>query len=246
MGGSALGQADRARMKRSGLIPLSTPDGLALLDAALAHDEPALVPTGWDLAAIRAQAQNAPAVLRSLVPLTAPQQTTTAAAPDLRRQLAELPPAERERAVLDLVREHTAVVLGRGGAATVDADLPFKDLGYDSLTSVELRNRLIAATGLRLAPALLFDHPTPARVARLLQDELAPAQTPPAALAQLERLEKALTEAPDTPELRSEIETRLKALAARMARPGHQDDDTEHLQTASVKELLSFIDQELA
>ncbi|WP_329537860.1 SDR family NAD(P)-dependent oxidoreductase (plasmid) [Streptomyces sp. NBC_01450] len=245
MGGSALGQADRARMKRSGLVPLSTPDGLALLDAALALDEPSLVPTGWDLAAIRAQGEGAPVVLRSLVPVAAPQQAI-AAAPDLRRRLAELPQTERERAVVDLVREHTAVVLGRGGAATVDVDLPFRDLGYDSLTSVELRNRLIAATGLRLAPALLFDHPTPARVARLLQAELAPAEAPPAGLAELERLETALADVPDGEELRAEIETRLKALAARMARPGREGGDTAHLETASVGELLSFIDQELA
>jgi acyl carrier protein len=184
-------------------------------------------------------------VLRSLVPVAAPQQAT-AAAPDLRRRLAELPQAERERAVVDLVREHTAVVLGRGGAATVDVDLPFRDLGYDSLTSVELRNRLIAATGLRLAPALLFDHPTPARVARLLQAELAPAEAPPTGLAELERLETALADVPDGEELRAEIETRLKALAARMARPGREGGDTAHLETASVGELLSFIDQELA
>ncbi|MBT2412741.1 SDR family NAD(P)-dependent oxidoreductase [Streptomyces sp. ISL-12] len=245
MGGSVLGQADRARMKRSGLVPLSTPDGLALLDAALALDEPTLVPTAWDLSAIRAQGEGAPVVLRSLVPLAAPRQAT-AAPPDLRRRLAELPRSEQERAVVDLVREHTAVVLGRGGAATVDVDLPFRDLGYDSLTSVELRNRLIAATGLRLAPALLFDHPTPARVARHLHAELAPAEAPPAGLAELEKLETALTDVPDGEELRAEFETRLKALAARMARPGREGGDTAHLETASVGELLSFIDQELA
>ncbi|MFD9392987.1 type I polyketide synthase [Streptomyces sp. NPDC060000] len=250
MGGSALGQADRARMKRSGLVPLSTPDGLALLDAALALDEPCLVATPWDLAAIRAQGDRAPAVLRSLVPVSAPRQS--AAAPDLRRQLAALSGAERDRTVLDLVREHTAAVLGRAGAAGIDVNAPFRDLGYDSLTSVELRNRLIAATGLRLSPALLFDHPTPARVAALLQGRLAPAAPPAAGLAELERLETALADLPDGEELRAQIEARLKALAARMAPPGREDreggegGDTERLQSASVGELLSYIDQELS
>lgn len=68
----------------------------------------------------------------------------------LRDRLAEVPAAERAAVVLDLVRHHTAMVLGHSGAGMVNADQSFSELGFDSLTAVELRNGLHAATGLRL------------------------------------------------------------------------------------------------
>ncbi|MEU0839173.1 SDR family NAD(P)-dependent oxidoreductase [Streptomyces sp. NPDC005962] len=173
--------ADVRRIARSGMAPLSSRDGLELFDTACAVDgEAVLVPLHLDTAALREQAAEGalPALFRGLVRATPRRRTASAAAaaadgPSLARRLAGLDEAEREKALLDLVRTHAAVVLGFEDPEAVGATRGFLELGFDSLTSVELRNRLNAATGLRLPPTLLFDHPTPELVARQLLAGLA-------------------------------------------------------------------------
>ncbi|MBN9792663.1 polyketide synthase [Pseudonocardia sp. TMWB2A] len=165
--GGRLAEADLARMARVGTVALSDEEGLALFDRALAGDAPTLVPIRLDLAAVRASGE-VPALLREL----APRRATVPRTEGLAGRIAGLPEKERAAAVLDEVRTHVADVLGHGAATAVDAARAFKDLGFDSLTGVELRNRLTASTGVRLPATVVFDHPTPEALAAHLLTEL--------------------------------------------------------------------------
>jgi len=164
-----VGEADVARMRRGGIVPMTAGEGLALLDAALTAADPVLVTARLDLAAHRA-AGPPPALLRGLV-RTGDQDTQR-----LAYQLAATEPAGRDRLLLDLVREHTAQVLGLEDPRGVDGEQAFKDLGFDSLAAVELRNRLQRIAGLRLPPTVVFNHPTPRALADLLAARLLPAE----------------------------------------------------------------------
>ncbi|WP_425268881.1 SDR family NAD(P)-dependent oxidoreductase [Kitasatospora cheerisanensis] len=184
-----LGEDDVRRLARSGMPPLSTERGLALFDTALTVDRPVLVPMRLDTAALRTAAADGtlPPLLRGLV-RTPPRRAAEAAAADdnaLRLRLAALDGPGRTRLLVELVRTHAAAVLGHASPDTLDAGRAFRELGFDSLASVQLRNRLNAATGLRLPASLVFDHPTPAALADFLRAGLtdtatAAAPTPPA------------------------------------------------------------------
>ncbi|WP_438800564.1 type I polyketide synthase [Actinoplanes ianthinogenes] len=169
-----LTDGDRERMRRLGLPALTTPQALELFDRAVASDAAHLVPLPVDRGALRARTDEPPALLRGLA---AGRRTRTRAAAGgtagtLRDRLAGRPEADRDRQLLQLVREQVAAVLGHASADQIAPERPFSDLGFDSLTAVELRNALSAATGLRLPATLVFDHPTAAATARLLRDEL--------------------------------------------------------------------------
>ena len=171
-----LGAAGRDRMARGGVRALTARDGLALLDAALTRDEALLVPARLDLSGLGASGRPVPALLRALVPryaaLTRPAAATGAGPETLRRKLTRLPGAERDRVLLDLVRAHVAAVLGHASPEVIEPGRAFSEIGFDSLTAVELRNRLHDATGLRLPATLVFDYPTPAALAARLRSEL--------------------------------------------------------------------------
>ncbi|MBD2892215.1 hypothetical protein amrb99_11250 [Actinomadura sp. RB99] len=173
LGGAALG-----RLSRGGLGALSTAEGLALFDAALAAGDAVVVPARFDAAALRSLAADGdlPPVLRGLVRAPRRDAPPTGGAPaaSFADRLAGLSSPERTSTVLDLVRRHAAAVLGHDAPDDVGAARAFKDLGFDSLAAVELRNRLARAAGVRLPATLVFDHPTPADLARRLLEELAP------------------------------------------------------------------------
>ncbi|WUJ40978.1 SDR family NAD(P)-dependent oxidoreductase [Streptomyces sp. NBC_00386] len=214
-----LAEADRARMARSGVLPLSPEEGLRLFDAALVSDEAVLAPVRIDTGALRA-GEVSP-VLRALVPAAAARRTAQAAAAPPASSLAErlegLLEAEREKTVLDLVRAEAAAVLGHASDRTVRPEHAFQDLGFDSLTAVELRNRLNKATGLRLPATLVFDYPTPALLARHVLMETAGAAGPAlvnSLLADLDRIEQELVTRLSASETRDRIVSKLQAVLA--------------------------------
>ncbi|MGW2850109.1 beta-ketoacyl synthase N-terminal-like domain-containing protein, partial [Streptomyces sp. NPDC001274] len=173
-----LDRTDVARMARAGVAQLPSEQGLALLDSALTHEDALLVPARLDLTSQRAQgADNTiQPLFRSLVrtPVRRVAQAAggAGAAESWAQQMAALSESEREAAVLDLVRKQIATVLGHSDDEGVAVNQAFKTLGFDSLTAVELRNRLIAATGLRLPATLVFDHPSPAALADHLRGQV--------------------------------------------------------------------------
>ncbi|WP_232519817.1 type I polyketide synthase [Actinosynnema pretiosum] len=169
-----LDAGDLARMSRNGVLPLSAEEGMALLDAATSAAAPAVVAARLDLRALRALGDDAPLAFDGLVRRRARRagSATAATGSELARRLTGLTDEERRAAVLTLVRTRVASVLGHGSPEAVDPARAFQDLGFDSLTAVELRNSLGAETGLRLPATLVFDHPTPLALVELLLTEL--------------------------------------------------------------------------
>ncbi|EDY53087.1 modular polyketide synthase [Streptomyces clavuligerus] len=170
-----LPETDLRRMARAGVRGLTTDEGLALFDAALALDDPAPLAVRLDLAAHR---EPVPPLLRLLLRAPAPARPGgPPGAESLRAQLAALDTQEQLKRLMDLVLTQAADVLGHPTTAALRPDDPFLSAGFDSLTAVELRNRLAARTGLRLRPTLVLDSGTPARLAELLRTELITATT---------------------------------------------------------------------
>ncbi len=205
-----LGEAELARIARMGVAPLADGEGLGLFDAACALVEPSLLPAHLELAQLSAHgptrlSAHGPTRLRGIsedgeadsegVPPLLSELAHRSARRGSEREegavgrggveagsrLADLPEPERRDALLKLTRTQVAIVLGHATAETVSPLRTFKDLGLNSLSAIELRNRLSAATGMRLSATLLFDHPTPAALAGHLADELAGVHSRPAA-----------------------------------------------------------------
>jgi acyl transferase domain-containing protein/NADPH:quinone reductase-like Zn-dependent oxidoreductase/acyl carrier protein len=154
-----LNDADQNRLRRHGISPLTTDDALGLLDQALTTPLPNVVAAALDLGAISRAHGAIPAILTSLE--SAPARRTTAAAiPNPATVISTLSPAQQRRHLRDLIRVHLAAVLGLTDPGEIEPATPFTDLGIDSLTIVELRNRIATATGFRISEGTLFDHPT--------------------------------------------------------------------------------------
>ncbi|OMI37214.1 type I polyketide synthase [Streptomyces sparsogenes] len=254
-----LSQADVARMGRAGVRALATDHALALFDAAHRHGDPQLVALNLDVPALAAQpVAILPAALRGLATRSGGAARRAAAAvqgpDDWTRRLAGLPEAEQRQQLLTLVRGNAATVLGHADPERVREEAPFKDLGFDSLTGVELRNRLSAATGLRLPAALVFDFPSAKALADYLRGRLVadggpatPGGVDPV-LGELARLESTLS-ALDLPEADARAVTdRLEGLLAQWkaaSAPSAEDNAADRLTLATADEVLAFIDNEL-
>ncbi|MBO3679553.1 type I polyketide synthase [Streptomyces sp. NEAU-YJ-81] len=193
-----------------------------------------------------------PEVISALEQARANEESHAEGGSRLRERLLALAPGERERAVLDLVRGHAAAVLGFSGMEGVESDRAFKELGFDSLTAVEFRNRLNADTGLRLPTTLVFDYPNARTLAEHVRAGVLPDEGTSATplIADLEKLEASLSTAePDNAE-RMAIASRLQVLLAKLngGEGGASDTEsiTQRLDGASDDDLFDFIENELS
>ncbi|MFD9076633.1 type I polyketide synthase, partial [Streptomyces lasiicapitis] len=276
---------DLGRMARGGVAALATEEGLALLDTAVtdrtltAPEAPAtLVPLRLDTASLRAAAgpDGVQPVFSDLVRTPARRvdraqarsgnpaaaNGTDPGTPALVQQLAGLSGADRERALLDAVRGNVATVLGHSGPEAIGATRGFLELGVDSLTAVELRNRLNSLSGLRLPATLIFDYPSPTALADYLDESLPHADgtaaessvgaRPGGVVAELAGLEAALAAGPPSDDERAAVRGRLRALLGRLdaAEPGGADAlaaeaVADKLEDADDDDMFDFIDNEL-
>jgi mycoketide-CoA synthase len=175
----ALASVDFARFARDGIVAMSAGEALQLLDTAMVVDEPFLLAARIDTTALRAKydAGTLPPMFVDLINARARRQvddslTAAKSKSALLQRLEGLPEDEQHAVLLDLVRSHIATVLGNASPEAIDPDKAFQELGFDSLTAVEMRNRLKAATGLALSPTLIFDYPNSAALAGYFRHEL--------------------------------------------------------------------------
>ncbi|MFC4536968.1 SDR family NAD(P)-dependent oxidoreductase [Sphaerisporangium dianthi] len=244
-----------AMLRRMGMPVMAPRTAIAALGQALDHDESHLVvadvqwarfaPT-YTLARRRPLLDALPEVAEILA---GEEKAESSSGQDLAAALAGMSEAEQARTLLDLVRDHVAALLGHDDAAAVGPDRTFGDLGFDSVSAVDLRTRLSAATGRALPTTMIFDFPTPAELARYLRNELCQdgggAEALPL-LADLDRLEQAaIALAPEEIE-RTGIVGRMRTLMERLTATAGGGTDTGHdLADASADEVFDFIDREL-
>ncbi|MFD0278332.1 SDR family NAD(P)-dependent oxidoreductase [Kitasatospora sp. NPDC127111] len=258
-----LTEADRRRMARQGMRPLSDARGLAVLDAAAGRPEALLVAAELDLPALR-RSGDVPVLLSGLVRGSRAGGSARRSVAErgvegqnaLAARLAALSPDERREGVRELVLSQAALVLGMSGPGSLDADRSFRDVGFESLTAVELRNRLNSATGLRLPATAVFDYPSPTALADFVAGELfgSVAEEPGtlSAYSGLDRLEASLTELLGDDGARARVTARLKDILSVLsdaAGSGEGDDDgvsvADKIQSASDDDMFDFIDNQL-
>jgi rifamycin polyketide synthase module 7/8 len=248
-----LGGAELSRLNRGGMATIATDEALELFDRTGRYSTSLLVPAKLDVSGWPAQTP-VPALLRALVRAGARRTAHTTAGVSsevsLAQQLAAQPAGEQHRRLLELVREHIAAVLGHHGTGEVEPGRALRDMGFDSLTAVELRNRLATTTGLRLPATLAFDYPTPTRLVEYLKIELlrALAPTPAVVLAELDKIESLFALLAPEPDARTRIASRLQEIFANFGGDDGQagrSSTARKIDSASDDEILKFIDSEL-
>ncbi|MEU5050467.1 SDR family NAD(P)-dependent oxidoreductase [Streptomyces sp. NPDC021096] len=252
-----MGENDRNRLERSGFKAISSAQGTALFDAAWQATESLLAPLPLDVTRLREDttATGVSALLRELVRVPAARRTVAAAsgagAASWPERLAPLSEQDRRETLKDVVRTEIAAVLGHPKPETVATDQEFKQLGFDSLTSVELRNRLNTATGLKLPAMLIFDYPTPDAIVDLLLATFVPEEADPEVriLADADHMDAAMSAFSGDGKAHAKITARLEALLRKWN--ALQDSPTangsaDDLDEISDDDLFDALDNELS
>ncbi|MEU0797608.1 SDR family NAD(P)-dependent oxidoreductase, partial [Amycolatopsis sp. NPDC005961] len=238
-----LAEADFRRLRRLGTPPMATADALALFDACLVAEDAVLAPVKLDMAALRSRADSLPPVLRGMVRPAAPRRTAAKTDGAVTARLATLPESERQAYLLGVVSDQVKAVLGLG---FVEPERAFQEMGFDSLTSVELRNQLGALTGLKLTATIVFDHPTPAALAARLHALLGPGRGPAdSLLAEIDRLEASLAAAGSLNGSTAKVTARLEALSRKWTEAATGTPEAADLDEATDDELFAVLDEEL-
>ncbi|BBC63203.1 hypothetical protein MMRN_00990 [Mycobacterium marinum] len=244
-----LGERDLARIRRSGLAPMSIGQAVELLDAAVLLDRSTVVAACLDRNALASPAVSAelPMLFHSLLPRPTRRvinKDATTHESGLTQRLQALSPDQQHQLLVETVRNQAAVVLGRPSGQDIDPECTFQDLGLDSLTAVELRNRLKAASGLSLSPTLIFDYPTPVTLARHLAQQLIGTGTTGSAQieSQLKTLQQTLLAIEDGDKQR--VAAQLRKFLTRLLAPAESGRplDDRIKDATSPSEILQLID----
>ncbi|MFD6556301.1 SDR family NAD(P)-dependent oxidoreductase, partial [Streptomyces sp. NPDC058398] len=257
-GGMVADAGDEERLRQRGLTVLRPDRAVSALHGALSGGDGTVTvaDVDWERFVVpftvgrpSALLSDLPEVRDALAEEPAEQ---TAEPSALKAKLSTLSEGEQQRLLVDTVCAHAAAVLGHSGSAAVEPDLAFRDLGFDSLTAVELRNLLTADTGLTLPATLVFDHPTPEAIARHLWSELTGETGPEevSVFSELDRLESVISTAASAEEtVRSGVRRRLQELLSLVNSAGEQGaesaDAQQQLQDATIDDIFDLIDQDL-
>ncbi|MCS0639894.1 SDR family NAD(P)-dependent oxidoreductase, partial [Streptomyces sp. LP05-1] len=276
-GGMVADTGDEERLRQRGLTVLRPDRAIAALHGALSDGDGTVTvaDVDWERFIVPFTLSRPSALLSDLPEVRAALATGTAGragtaghtgqaaeASALREKLSGLSGGEQERLLVDVVCAHAAAVLGHSGSSAVEPDLPFRDLGFDSLTAVELRNLLTADTGLALPATLVFDHPTPEAIARQLWSELVgeAGSSEVSVFSELDRLEAVISTAAAEETVRSGVRRRLRELLSLLNSTGEQSrsgdpgdrgedgrapSDARRLADATVEDIFDLIDKDL-
>jgi polyketide synthase 7 len=253
-----LNSLDTARIRRGGLAAMTATQALQMFDTALASDYPAVVTARLDRAALTDPTLSAglPPLFNALRPRPLRRLADNAAGAAqsaLAQRLQHLDLHQQRRVLVELVGTHAAAVLGQPTEG-IDPDTAFQDFGFDSLSAIELRNRLTTTTGLHLSPTLIFDYPTPAALATHLHNEIQISAE--SGLARVRQV-NAIVEDLKTLVLRSEWDTAQRSeliskidtvLAYLTSSDGcdRREPDNGDIELASESELFAILDEELS